>query len=96
MNTAFNIKATEGACTAKTCADMLIIFQILSVMAACIYGMTTIGKIIISLRSVLPQDKGLALAMEVMFLGFFAYIPVHLAYDVVTSKLKNFNFNNKN
>ncbi|KAM7353915.1 organic anion transporting polypeptide 33Eb isoform 2-T2 [Cochliomyia hominivorax] len=84
MNTAFNIKATEGACSAKTCANMLIIFQILSVLTACIYGMTTIGKIIISLRSVLPQDKGLALAMEVMFLGLFAYIPAHLAYDVVT------------
>lgn len=88
MNAAFNIKATEGACTAKTCENMLIVFQTLSVMTACIYGMTNIGKIIISLRSVLPQDKGLALAMEVMFLGFFAYIPVHLAYDVVTRKLK--------
>ncbi|KAI8118566.1 Solute carrier organic anion transporter family member 1A5 [Lucilia cuprina] len=84
MNMAFNIKATEGACSAKTCANMLIVFQILSIMTACIYGMTTIGKLIISLRSVLPQDKGLALAMEVMFLGLFAYIPVHLAYDVVT------------
>ena len=86
------MKATAGACSAETCANMLIVFQILSISAAGIYGITTIGKIIISLRCVLPQDKGLALAMEVMFVGLFAYIPVHLAYDVVTRKL-NFALN---
>ncbi|XP_037960964.1 solute carrier organic anion transporter family member 1A2 [Teleopsis dalmanni] len=84
MHTAQNIRATEGSCSADTCFAMLVVFQVLSLLGASIYGMTAIGKILISLRSVLPQDKGLALAMEVMLFGLFAYIPVHLAYDVVT------------
>lgn len=79
-------RATLGACSAESCSKMLMIFQMLSISTAIVYGMTTIGKIIISLRSVLPQDKGLALAMEVMCLGLFAYIPVHLAYDLVSRK----------
>ncbi|XP_013112678.2 solute carrier organic anion transporter family member 1A5 [Stomoxys calcitrans] len=77
-------RATLGACSSENCFKMLLAFQLLSLSTGVVYGMTTIGKIIISLRSVLPQDKGLALAMEVMCLGFFAYVPVHLAYDVVS------------
>ncbi|XP_005174920.1 solute carrier organic anion transporter family member 1A1 [Musca domestica] len=77
-------RATLGACSGEKCSSMLWIFQMLSISAGVVYGITTIGKIIISLRSVLPQDKGLALAMEVMLVGLFAYVPVHLAYDVVS------------
>lgn len=80
-------RATLGACSGEKCSSMLWIFQMLSISAGVVYGITTIGKIIISLRSVLPQDKGLALAMEVMLVGLFAYVPVHLAYDVVSRKL---------
>ncbi|XP_073822418.1 organic anion transporting polypeptide 33Eb isoform X1 [Musca autumnalis] len=77
-------RATLGACSGESCNQMLWVFQMLSLSTAVVYGMTTIGKIIISLRSVLPQDKGLALGMEVLCLGLFAYVPVHLAYDVVS------------
>ncbi|KAI9583900.1 organic anion transporting polypeptide 33Eb isoform 1-T1 [Glossina fuscipes fuscipes] len=84
MNIDHSLRATEGACSAERCDKMLVIFQVLSVSMAVIFGMTTIGKIIITLRSVLPQDKGIALAVEITFVGLFAFIPAHLAYDLVT------------
>lgn len=47
-------------------------------------GITAIGKTLITLRAVLPQDKTLALAFEVMIVGLFAYVPAHLSYELVT------------
>lgn len=88
MNIDNSLRATEGACSAEQCDRMLVIFQVLSVSMAVIFGMTTIGKIIITLRSVLPQDKGIALAVEITFVGLFAFIPAHLAYDLVTRTYK--------
>uniref|UniRef100_A0A1A9WZQ3 Kazal-like domain-containing protein n=1 Tax=Glossina brevipalpis TaxID=37001 RepID=A0A1A9WZQ3_9MUSC len=84
MNSDYSLRATEGACSAEHCDKMLVVFQVLSVSMAVIFGMTMIGKIIITLRSVLPQDKGIALAVEISFVGLFAFIPAHLAYDLVT------------
>lgn len=65
---------------------MLIGFQVLSLIAAAVLGASIIGKVIITLRSVLPQDKALALATQLTLCGIFAYIPVHIAYDMVTSE----------
>lgn len=77
-------RATPGACSADSCNRSIIIFQVLSVSAAFIMGITAIGKTLITLRAVLPQDKTLALAFEVMIVGLFAYVPVHLSYELVT------------
>lgn len=83
-NSAGTSRATPGACSADTCESKIIIFQVLSISAAFIIGMGTIGKTLITLRAVLPQDKTLALAFELMIVGLFAYVPVHLSYDLVT------------
>ncbi|XP_053959875.1 solute carrier organic anion transporter family member 1A5 isoform X1 [Anastrepha ludens] len=79
-----NLRATEGACSLSNCQRMLIGFQVLSLSAAAVLGASIIGKVIITLRSVLPQDKALALATQITLFGLFAYIPVHVAYDMVT------------
>nr|XP_014086918.1 solute carrier organic anion transporter family member 1A1 [Bactrocera oleae] len=79
-----NLRATEGACSYVNCQRMLIGFQVLSLIAAAVLGASIIGKVIITLRSVLPQDKALALATQLTLCGIFAYIPVHIAYDMVT------------
>ncbi|XP_068150787.1 solute carrier organic anion transporter family member 1A1 isoform X1 [Drosophila tropicalis] len=84
MNTSGAVRATAGACSSGLCDQAIIIFQILSVSAAFLVGVSAVGKTLITLRAVLPQDKTLALAFEVMIVGLFAYIPVHLSYDLVT------------
>ncbi|EDW04211.1 solute carrier organic anion transporter family member 74D [Drosophila grimshawi] len=84
LNHAGTTRATPGACSADSCARSIIIFQVLSITAAFMVGMSTIGKTLITLRAVLPQDKALALAFELMIVGLFAYVPVHLSYDLVT------------
>lgn len=65
---------------------MLIGFQVMSLVAAAVLGASTVGKVIITLRSVLPQDKALALAAQLTLCGLFAYIPVHIGYEIITSK----------
>ncbi|XP_043864693.1 solute carrier organic anion transporter family member 74D isoform X3 [Drosophila mojavensis] len=84
LNSGGTSRATPGACSANSCEKTIIIFQILSISAAFLLGMSIIGKTLITLRAVLPQDKTLALAFEVMLVGLFAYVPVHLSYDLVT------------
>ncbi|XP_017464062.1 PREDICTED: solute carrier organic anion transporter family member 1A5 isoform X1 [Rhagoletis zephyria] len=79
-----NLRATEGACSFANCQRMLIGFQVLSLSAAAVVGASAIGKVIITLRSVLPQDKALALATQLTLFGIFAYIPTHIAYEMVT------------
>ncbi|KAH8378183.1 hypothetical protein KR093_009881 [Drosophila rubida] len=83
-NNAGTSRATAGACSADACQGKIIIFQVLSISAAFLVGMSAIGKTLITLRSVLPQDKTLALAFELMIVGLFAYVPAHLSYDLVT------------
>ncbi|KAI8042565.1 solute carrier organic anion transporter family member 2B1 [Drosophila gunungcola] len=84
LNATGQMRATAGACSADSCQSAIIIFQIMSISAAFLLGVGTIGKTLITLRAVLPQDKSLALAFEVMIVGLFAYVPVHLSYDIVT------------
>lgn len=79
-----NLRATEGACSYLNCQRMLVGFQVLSLVAAAVLGASTIGKVIITLRSVLPQDKALALATQLTLFGIFAYIPVYIGYNLVT------------
>ncbi|KAH8413456.1 hypothetical protein KR009_011368 [Drosophila setifemur] len=78
------VRATAGACSSDTCQSAILVFQIMSISVAFLMGVGVIGKTLITLRSVLPQDKTLALAFELMIVGLFAYIPVHLSYDLVT------------
>ena len=75
--------ATEGACGMDDCQPYWISYQVLSVIAAAILGSTLIGKIIISLRSVLPQDKSSAIAMEIMFVSLFVFIPGKFGYRFI-------------
>lgn len=56
----------------------------MSISVAFLMGVGAIGKTLITLRAVLPQDKSLVLAFELMIVGLFAYVPVHLSYDIVT------------
>ncbi|XP_023159673.2 solute carrier organic anion transporter family member 1A1 [Drosophila hydei] len=84
LNSGGTSRATPGACSADTCQKTIIVFQILSISSAFLVGMSIIGKTLITLRAVLPQDKALALAFELMIVGLFAYVPVHLSYDLVT------------
>ncbi|XP_030380533.1 solute carrier organic anion transporter family member 1A1 [Scaptodrosophila lebanonensis] len=84
LNNLGDSSATLGACSSARCQNTIIIFQILSISSAFMLGVGVIGRTLITLRAVLPQDKSLALAFEVMFLFLFACIPVHLSYDLVS------------
>jgi len=86
LNSTGQMRATAGACSSDSCQTAIIIFQIMSISVAFLMGVGVIGKTLITLRAVLPQDKSLALAFELMIVGLFAYVPVHLSYDIVTRK----------
>ena len=62
---------------------MWIIFQVLCGFGAVCIGSRFVGKIIITMRSVLRQDTAIALALELTFVGLLAYIPGKLAYEYV-------------
>lgn len=75
--------ATEGACGYEDCQKMWIIFQILVAFGAVCIGSRLVGKILISIRSVLSQDTSIALALELTFVGLVAYIPGKIAYEYI-------------
>ncbi|XP_058446033.1 solute carrier organic anion transporter family member 74D [Malaya genurostris] len=75
--------ATEGACGFQDCQKYWIIFQVLTVVVAVLLGSALIGKVIISIRSVLPQDKALALAVELTLVGLVVYLPGTAAYQAI-------------
>ncbi|XP_031618934.1 solute carrier organic anion transporter family member 74D isoform X2 [Contarinia nasturtii] len=75
--------ATEGACGYENCQKMWIIFQILVVFGTVCIGSRFVGKILITIRSVLSQDTAIALALELTFVGLMAYIPGKLAYEYI-------------
>lgn len=77
------IVATEGACGFENCQKMWIIFQALVAFGAICIGSRLVGKILISIRSVLTQDTAIALALELTFVGLIAYIPGKLAYEYI-------------
>ncbi|XP_058819784.1 solute carrier organic anion transporter family member 74D [Topomyia yanbarensis] len=75
--------ATEGACGIQDCQKYWIIFQVLAVVVALLLGSALIGKVIISIRSVLPQDKALALSVELTLVGLVVYLPGTAAYQAI-------------
>jgi Organic Anion Transporter Polypeptide (OATP) family len=75
--------ATEGACGMEDCQPYWISYQVLSVLAAAMLSSTLIGKLIISLRSVLPQDKCSAIAMELFFVSLFVFVPGKFGYRFI-------------
>lgn len=77
------VYASEGACGHVNCQKFWIIFQVLIIFGAVCIGSRLIGKILISIRSVLPQDKALALATELTLVGFIAYVPGKIAYEAI-------------
>lgn len=77
------VSATEGACGYENCQRMWIIFQVLCGFGAVCIGSRFVGKILISMRSVLSQDKAVALALELTFVGLLAYIPGKFAYEYI-------------
>lgn len=78
--------ATEGACGMADCQPYWIAFQILIILAAALLGSTLVGKLVISLRCVMPQDKSIALSIELFLIGLIANIPGKLLYQLIASK----------
>lgn len=78
--------ATEGACNNSGCQKFWITFQALNAIGAALLASGLIGNLLITIRSVLPQDKSLALSFEVCAVGLFAYIPGKVSYDAVARK----------
>lgn len=86
-----DMMATEGACGMADCQPFWISYQVLSVIASALLGSTLIGKLIITLRSVLAQDKSTAIALELLFISLVVYIPGKFGYRFIASiKLNNF------
>lgn len=77
---------TEGACGYENCQKMWVIFQVLIAFAMVCIGSRLVGKILISIRSVLHQDTSIALALELSFVGLIAYIPGFIAYKYIAGK----------
>lgn len=82
----FGSKATEGACNNDSCQKFWIIYQILMAIAAALLGSGLIGNLLITIRSVLPQDKALALSLELTTIGLVAFIPGKFLYDFIASE----------
>lgn len=78
--------ATEGACGFENCQKMWIIFQVLVAFGVVCIGSRLVGKILISIRSVLSQDTAIALALELTFVGLLAYIPGKMAYEYIAGE----------
>lgn len=76
-------KATQGACNMKECQTKWIIFQVLEAIVAAFFGTILICNLMITLRSVLDQDKSLALSLELFLSGIMVYVIGKLIYDTV-------------
>lgn len=83
------VYASEGACEFDECQRFWIIFQILATFGAVCVGSRLVGKILISIRSVLPQDKALALACELTIVGIIAYVPGKIGYEAIDGEKFN-------
>ncbi|XP_058059370.1 solute carrier organic anion transporter family member 1C1 [Anopheles bellator] len=77
--------ATEGACGVDDCQRYWIVFQVLTVIVTMLLATGLTGKVIISLRSVLRQDKAMALAVELTLVGLVVYLPGTAIYQVVAT-----------
>lgn len=80
------VYATEGACGFDDCQQFWIIFQALTIFGAALLGSGLIGNLIITIRCVLPQDKSLALSMELFLGGLIVYVPGKIGYQIIAGK----------
>lgn len=69
-------------------------------MAMCIFGASLLGSglvanILISIRAVLPQDKAIALALELTFIGLLSNIPGKIGYQFIAGSFKTFPYCNR-
>jgi type III secretory pathway component EscS len=78
--------ATEGACSMSSCQPYYIAFQGLVITAAALIASTFVGKLIIAIRAVLPQDKSLAISIELLFVGIIVYVPGKFLYAFIADK----------
>ncbi|XP_055386484.1 solute carrier organic anion transporter family member 74D [Condylostylus longicornis] len=76
---------TSGACNFQDCRNIWLIYQALALVAAILLASCEVNRMLITFRSVLPQDKALALSMEITIAGLFVNIPGKLAYDYIAS-----------
>lgn len=65
---------------------MFLLFEILRVAIAALMGIFIIGKIVLILRCVIRQDKPLALASTITFIGLVSYLPVRAIFMTITGK----------
>lgn len=79
-----NVEATSGGCNSQNCLKTWISFQVFNVLASSLLGACFVGKTVITLRTAIPQDKVLALAMSITFFSIFANAPAKLAYDATS------------
>lgn len=77
------VHATDGACGFIDCQQLWIIFQAMTVFGAALLGSGLIGNLLITIRCVLPQDKSLALSMELFLGGLIVYVPGKIAYRII-------------
>lgn len=85
-------RATDGACAYTNCQNIWIIFHALTGFAAVCYGSRVVGKIILSIRSALTQDKSMALGVQLALIALLAYLPGKIAYDYIASESFFWNF----
>lgn len=77
------VYATDGACGFIDCQQLWIIFQAMTVFGAAFLGSGLIGNLLITIRCVLPQDKSLALSMELFLGGLIVYVPGKIGYQFI-------------
>lgn len=80
------VHATDGACGYVDCQKYWIIFQALTVFGAAVVATRLVGKIVISIRCVLRQDKAMALAIELTVAGLVVYIPGKIIYELIAGE----------
>lgn len=77
--------ATEGACGADECQPLWIVYQALTVLGAAVVASAWMGRVMVSLRCVLRQDRALALAVELTLVGLVAFGPGHAGYQAIAN-----------
>ncbi len=78
-----NLIATIGGCGMSACQPYYMAFHGLIIIAAALIASTLVGKLIVGIRAVLPQDKALATASALMFIGLFVFIPGKIGYSIL-------------
>lgn len=78
--------ATEGGCNYPECQKNWLLFQGLTILAAALLGSGLVGNLLLSIRSVLPQDKAVAISFELWLIGLIAYIPGYIGYHAIAGK----------